>query len=326
MTKLAKSSRCKAALDTGAHQKNDRNFNPRRFNVSETSEPSQREKQMSGAPLRTVFLVGQDDRAAIMSIEAVCQLPDLNPVAVLVDTYKGSLRRRVKNLRWNMRREGPGYIPYRFVEVFAAYTDRLVDKAVVSSEEVMPVLRKAFPERCFTLDEVGKKYGIAVRDVGNLNSPKAIQIFEQCNADLGIVLGTRILRPSVFNLPRMGSINLHKGRVPEYRGLPPGFWELYDGARTAGVTVHFVSSKLDAGDVIETGEVQILPLDTPESLLEKLHQEGISCAGASRQHAPDGHGASSATAANHTKTKDETDAPRGRGLASPAASLAWTTK
>lgn len=56
--------------------------------------------------------------------------------------------------------------------------------------------------------------------------------------------------------------------------MPPGFWELYDGVATAGVTVHFVDSKLDTGDIVETEDVPIHPLETPESLLEKLHLAG----------------------------------------------------
>ena len=83
-------------------------------------------------------------------------------------------------------------------------------------------------------------------------------MLRECQADLAVVLGTRILRPELFSVPRLGSVNLHKGKVPEYRGMPPGFWELYEGERSAGITVHFVSAKLDAGDVVETAEVAIL--------------------------------------------------------------------
>jgi peptidoglycan/xylan/chitin deacetylase (PgdA/CDA1 family) len=72
----------------------------------------------------------------------------------------------------------------------------------------------------------------------------------------------------------MGCINLHKGKVPEYRGMPPGFWELYDGASSAAVTVHFVDKGLDTGDIVATRSIPILKTDTPESLLEKLHAEG----------------------------------------------------
>ena len=109
---------------------------------------------------------------------------------------------------------------------------------------------------------------------GNLNSENAIKALGECDADLGIVLGTRILKPRTFGVPRMGCINLHKGKVPEYRGMPPGFWELYDGAPAAGVTVHFVDQGLDTGDIVATGSVDIAKTETPESLLEKLHAEG----------------------------------------------------
>jgi peptidoglycan/xylan/chitin deacetylase (PgdA/CDA1 family) len=113
-----------------------------------------------------------------------------------------------------------------------------------------------------------------VHAVGNLNGANAARVLSECGADLGIVLRTRILKPPTFGVPRMGCINLHKGKVPEYRGMPPGFWELYDGASSAGVTVHFVDKGLDTGDIVATGAISILKTDTPESLLEKLHEEG----------------------------------------------------
>jgi methionyl-tRNA formyltransferase len=166
------------------------------------------------------------------------------------------------------------------------------------------VLRKAFPQRCFTLDNVGKKYGVPVRRVGSLNGPAAVQALKESDADLGIVLGTRILKPATFSIPRQGSINLHKGRVPEYRGMPPGFWELFDGAGAAGVTVHFVDSKLDTGDIVETGEVIIEPRDTPDSLLEKLHEEGVRVL--ARAVSGIQAGTARRVAQSHTSTKPRT--------------------
>ena len=72
----------------------------------------------------------------------------------------------------------------------------------------------------------------------------------------------------------MGCINLYKGKVPEYRGQPPGFWELYEGQMSAGVTVHFVDDGLDTGDVprgIRGGDSS---QETPDSLRKKLDLEG----------------------------------------------------
>jgi peptidoglycan/xylan/chitin deacetylase (PgdA/CDA1 family) len=94
------------------------------------------------------------------------------------------------------------------------------------------------------------------------------------DADLGVVLGTRVLKRRIFEVPRLGCINLHKGKVPDFRGMPPGFWELYEGASTAGVTVHFVDDGLDTGDVLGTSEIPIHRKETPESLAAKLNLEG----------------------------------------------------
>jgi peptidoglycan/xylan/chitin deacetylase (PgdA/CDA1 family) len=229
---------------------------------------------MNRDPLRVVFLAGADTRSTRLSIEAVCQAAAVTPIAVLLDNSPDSLKRRARNLRRNMAREGIGYAVSRFFKALRAASDEFAFRSVVSRGEVEGLLRKAFPERCFTLEDVAARYGFAVHRTGNLNGPAAIAALRECQADLAVVLGTRILRPEVFSVPRLGSINLHKGKVPQYRGMPPGFWELYEGERTAGITVHFVSVKLDAGDVVETAEVEISPLETPESLLEKLDQQG----------------------------------------------------
>lgn len=76
--------------------------------------------------------------------------------------------------------------------------------------------------------------------------------------DLGVVAGASILPPDVFEAPRLGSINLHSGRVPDYRGSAPAFWELYNGENEVGVTVHRVATALDAGDVVAQ---TLVPLD-----------------------------------------------------------------
>jgi folate-dependent phosphoribosylglycinamide formyltransferase PurN len=88
---------------------------------------------------------------------------------------------------------------------------------------------------------------------------------EQCRAaiaarrpDLGVLAGTYILRESVFGIPRLGSVNLHSGKVPEYRGAAPAFWELYNGEVEVGVTVHQVEPALDAGGVYRQ---ELFPLD-----------------------------------------------------------------
>jgi peptidoglycan/xylan/chitin deacetylase (PgdA/CDA1 family) len=225
--------------------------------------------------LKIAFLVGGDDRPVRQSIEAVCSLPGLRVVAILVDTGRTPLRRRVKNLYRNIRGNGWSYPILRIVGAVAAVTNRIVRSTAVSSAEVGRVLREAFPDASLSLAQLGSKHRIPIHSAGNLNGAEAAGLLRECGADLGIVLGTRILKFTTFSVPPMGCINLHKGKVPEYRGMPPGFWELYDGAASAGVTVHFVDRGLDTGNIVAASTVPIMRTDTPESLLEKLHAEGV---------------------------------------------------
>src|SRR5262249_36611546 len=149
-------------------------------------------KRMNSPPLRLAFLVGADSESTRLTIEAVCRLPIVQPVAVLLDTGRPGWIRRVKNLRRSIRREGWGYVPYRLLAAARALTDSLAYEAAVSRQAVLALLQKAFPERCFSLQELGRKYGFEICGVGNLNGPEAIRVLTECNADLGIVLGTRI--------------------------------------------------------------------------------------------------------------------------------------
>jgi peptidoglycan/xylan/chitin deacetylase (PgdA/CDA1 family) len=58
------------------------------------------------------------------------------------------------------------------------------------------------------------------------------------------------LRDGVFDIPRYGSINLHSGKTPEYRGAAPAFGERHNGESAVGITIHRVAAALDAGDVL----------------------------------------------------------------------------
>jgi folate-dependent phosphoribosylglycinamide formyltransferase PurN len=95
------------------------------------------------------------------------------------------------------------------------------------------------------------------------------------DADLGIVYGARILKPCLFTIPRLGSINIHKRRVPDYRGGGPvGLWELLDAQSNIGITVHEVTERLDAGAVLNAATIPIEPYDTLTSLALKAQVVG----------------------------------------------------
>ena len=101
-----------------------------------------------------------------------------------------------------------------------------------------------------TLRELCDARGVPVHLVANYHTEEAIEMMRGAGADLGVIYGTNIIRESVFRIPRLGSVNLHQGLAPLYRGGPPVFWELYNGEREVGLTVHFVAAKVDTGDIL----------------------------------------------------------------------------
>jgi folate-dependent phosphoribosylglycinamide formyltransferase PurN len=92
----------------------------------------------------------------------------------------------------------------------------------------------------------------------DFHSEECLAAISSYRPDLGVLAGTYILRESVFGIPQLGSVNLHCGKVPDYRGAAPAFWELYNGETEVGVTVHQVESALDAGHVYRQ---ELFPLD-----------------------------------------------------------------
>lgn len=104
----------------------------------------------------------------------------------------------------------------------------------------------------------------------DIHSNDALDFVRRLDADLGLVFGTRILKPALFEIPKQGSINIHKRKVPDYRGGGAvGLWELLDDQKEIGVTVHRVEAKVDVGSVVRSTRIPIDPLDNLESLALK---------------------------------------------------------
>jgi folate-dependent phosphoribosylglycinamide formyltransferase PurN len=100
------------------------------------------------------------------------------------------------------------------------------------------------------LRQFAQEHRIPFHLIQNYHSDNAIGLMRAAEPDLGVVLGTNLLRESVFKIPRLGSINLHHGLAPYYRGGSAIFWELFNGETELGLTVHFVKSNVDAGDIV----------------------------------------------------------------------------
>lgn len=93
-------------------------------------------------------------------------------------------------------------------------------------------------------------------------------------ADLQIVVAFRMLPESVWNMPRLGTFNLHASLLPQYRGAAPINWAIINGDKETGVTTFFLKHEIDTGDVIYRDIVPIEEGDTAGTLHDKLMLQG----------------------------------------------------
>ena len=100
------------------------------------------------------------------------------------------------------------------------------------------------------LREMAATHNVPLHFVANFHTDDAIGLMRAADPDLGVIYGTNIIKESAFSIPRLGSINLHQGLAPFYRGGPPVFWELFNGEPEIGITVHFVDAKVDTGEIV----------------------------------------------------------------------------
>lgn len=181
-------------------------------------------------------------RKGIVAIDAA--IPDASWL-VVVDTPPRTMSRLVRSQLLNLRRNGWRWIPYQMGEIL----QRLF--ATANSTTI-----SGAPGSAFTLESLRARPNLRLLKVEDIHSNETTVAIRNFQPDLGLSLAAPILRHSIFSIPRLGTLNLHKGRVPDYRGMPPAFWELWNDESTVGCTVHFVNEKLDTGDIIEEGVVQ----------------------------------------------------------------------
>lgn len=103
--------------------------------------------------------------------------------------------------------------------------------------------------------------------VPTLNGEEAREALRRLGADVAVSLDNALIGEATFALPAHGTLNVHHGAVPEYRGGPPVFWELHDGREAVGFTVHRIDAGIDTGPVLARGEV---PIERGATLTETL--------------------------------------------------------
>ncbi|RAK63462.1 methionyl-tRNA formyltransferase [Hymenobacter edaphi] len=120
--------------------------------------------------------------------------------------------------------------------------------------------------------------GLPVLQPTNLKAPEFQQELRSYAADLQVIVAFRMLPEAVWNMPRLGSINIHASLLPQYRGAAPINWAIIHGDRVTGVTSFFLQHEIDTGNLIFQDEVPIEDEDDFGAVYLKLQHAGAALA------------------------------------------------
>lgn len=188
----------------------------------------------TSAPLRC--LLWTDPFLAAGADEFVCRLTDHPSVDLLTVYCQGDgtgWRARLRDL-WRRRR-------WLALPLAAAHAARQL---------YMSVFRPASLRR-------RRRALAALRVVPSLHAPDVAERVRQLKPQLGLVYGGPILKPELFGIPELGTLGIHHGRMPEYRGKKTTFWEILNGESEAGITIQRIDAGIDTGGVVARAAVPI---------------------------------------------------------------------
>lgn len=122
--------------------------------------------------------------------------------------------------------------------------------------------------------EYAKSQNLTILQPTNLKNEDFLNELKALNANLQIVVAFRMLPKVVWQMPELGTFNLHASLLPNYRGAAPINWAIINGETKTGVSTFFIDEEIDTGDMIIQKEIEIEPNENAGSLHDKLMSLG----------------------------------------------------
>ena len=123
-----------------------------------------------------------------------------------------------------------------------------------------------------------KKYAVEhklpVLQPVSLKDPEFLKQLRDLKADLFVVVAFRMLPKEVWEIPKLGTFNLHAALLPQYRGAAPINWAVINGEKTTGVTTFMIDSGMDTGNIMFRYDCRIEPDETVGEVHDKLMELG----------------------------------------------------
>jgi len=189
-------------------------------------------------PIRVVYFAGAYLEPAALRFVAMLEAhPEVELLLGLCQGEGSGIGHRLRNL-W--RRRGVLALPVLAIDAL----------------EMLARFARA-PAEFVRLRRLARPALARFETVPDVHAPAVLARLRALAPDLGVIYGGPILKPGLFGIPTLGTLGIHHGRVPQYRGKKTTFWEVYNGERVAGITIQRLGHGLDAGDIVRTAEVEI---------------------------------------------------------------------
>jgi methionyl-tRNA formyltransferase len=145
-------------------------------------------------------------------------------------------------------------------------------KAVLDSGRFVSAVVTPKNKSSALLQNILAEREIAHFPIADVNSVESIEVFRAKKPSVFLIAGfSTIFRPPLLDVPRLGTLNLHAGRLPQYRGGSPLNWQLINGESEAGISVIQVDPGIDTGPVMSEATIRINANDTIADLHDRAN-------------------------------------------------------
>lgn len=120
------------------------------------------------------------------------------------------------------------------------------------------------------------KKGLNILQPEKLKDPAFLEALKALQADLQVVVAFRMLPEIVWNMPRLGTINLHGSLLPQYRGAAPINWAVINGDKETGVTTFKLKHEIDTGDILLQERMPIGHNETAGDVHDRMKELGAT--------------------------------------------------
>ncbi len=122
--------------------------------------------------------------------------------------------------------------------------------------------------------EYALENGLTILQPEKLKNEVFLEELKALKADLQVVVAFRMLPEAVWDMPRLGTFNLHGSLLPQYRGAAPLNWAIINGETKTGVTTFLLDHEIDTGKILLKKEIDIWENDTVGTVHDSLMEIG----------------------------------------------------